>query len=34
VLDEDFLKLKTAYQNAKKPINNAIKEQENKNYKT
>jgi hypothetical protein len=33
VLDEDFLNLKTAYQNAKKPINNAIKEQENKNYK-
>jgi hypothetical protein len=33
VLDEDFSKLKTAYQNARKPINNAIKEQENKNYK-
>jgi len=33
VLDEDFSKLKTAYQNARKPINNAIKDQENKNYK-
>jgi hypothetical protein len=33
VLDEDFLKLKTAYQEARKPINNAIKEQENRNYK-
>ena len=33
VLDGDFSKLKTAYQNARKPINNAIKEQENKNYK-
>jgi len=32
-LDEDFSKLKTAYQNARKPINNAIKDQENKNYK-
>ena len=33
VLDEDFSKLKTAYQDARKPINNAIKDQENKNYK-
>jgi hypothetical protein len=33
VLDEDFSKLKTAYQEARKPINNAIKEQETKNYK-
>ena len=33
VLDGDFSKLKTAYQSARKPINNAIKEQENKNYK-
>jgi len=34
VLDGDFSKLKTAYQSARKPINNAIKEQENKNYKS
>ena len=33
VLDEDFSKLKTAYQDARKPINNAIKDQENKNHK-
>jgi hypothetical protein len=33
VLDEDFSKLKAAYQDARKPINNAIKDQENKNYK-
>jgi hypothetical protein len=33
VLDEDFLKLKSAYQNARKPINEAIKQQENKNLK-
>ena len=33
VLDEDFSKLKAAYQEARKPINNAIKEQETKNYK-
>ena len=33
VLDEDFTKLKAAYQEARKPINNAIKEQETKNYK-
>ena len=33
VLDEDFSKLKTAYQDARKPINNEIKKQENKNYK-
>jgi hypothetical protein len=33
VLDEDFLKLKSAYQNARNPINEAIKQQENKNLK-
>jgi hypothetical protein len=33
VLDEDFLELKTAYRQAKKPINEAIQNQENKNYK-
>ncbi|MDA7600543.1 DUF349 domain-containing protein [Gammaproteobacteria bacterium] len=33
VLDEDFSKLKAAYQEARKPINNAIKDQEIKNYK-
>ena len=33
VLDEDFTKLKTAYQQARKPINEAIRDQENKNYK-
>ena len=33
VLDEDFSKLKAAYQDAKKPINDAIKKQEMRNYK-
>ena len=33
VLDEDFIKLKASYQSARKPINDAIKKQENKNYK-
>jgi hypothetical protein len=33
VLDEDFKKLKLAYQNARKPINDEIHSQENKNYK-
>ena len=33
VLDEDFAKLKTAYQQARKPINDAIRDQETKNYK-
>ncbi len=33
VLDEDFSKLKSAYQEARKPINNAIREQETKNFK-
>jgi hypothetical protein len=33
VLDEDFSTLKAAYQEARKPINNAIKQQETKNYK-
>jgi len=33
VMDEDFIKLKTAYQNARKPINDQIREQENKNLK-
>ena len=33
VLDEDFSKLKIAYQEARKPINDAIKKQEIKNYK-
>jgi hypothetical protein len=32
-MDEDFIKLKTAYQNARKPINDQIREQENKNLK-
>ena len=33
VMDEDFIKLKSAYQNARKPINNQIREQETKNLK-
>jgi len=33
VLDEDFAKLKSEFQIARKPINDAIKDQENKNYK-
>mgnify|MGYP003850169963 CR=1 FL=1 len=33
VLDEDFTKLKAAYQHARKPINDAIRDQESKNYK-
>ena len=33
VLDENFLELKTAYQQARKPINEEIQNQENKNYK-
>jgi len=33
VLDEDFLELKVAYQQARKPINEAIRDQETKNYK-
>ena len=33
VLDEDFAKLKIAYQKARKPINDAIKKQETKNHK-
>ena len=33
VLDEDFAKLKAAYQKARKPINDAIKKQETKNHK-
>ena len=32
VLDEDFSKLKSKFQIARKPINEAIKDQENKNY--
>jgi len=34
VLDEDFTNLKIAYQEAKKPINEAIRDQEKKNYKS
>ena len=33
VLDDDFIKLKTAYQDARKPINDQIRAQENKNLK-
>ena len=33
VLDDDFIKLKTAYQDARKPINDKIRAQENKNLK-
>ena len=33
VLDDDFIKLKTAYQDARKPINDEIRAQENKNLK-
>ena len=33
VMDEDFIKLKTDYQNARKPINDQIREQETKNLK-
>jgi hypothetical protein len=33
VMDEDFIKLKSAYQNARKPINDQIREQETKNLK-
>ena len=33
VLDEDFNDLKLAYQNARKPISDEIRSQENKNYK-
>ena len=33
VLDEDFSKLKSAFNLSRKPINDAIKDQENKNYK-
>jgi hypothetical protein len=32
-MDEDFIKLKSAYQNARKPINDQIREQETKNLK-
>jgi hypothetical protein len=32
-MDEDFIKLKAAYQNARKPINDQIREQETKNLK-
>ena len=31
--NEDFIKLKSAYQNARKPINDQIREQETKNLK-
>ena len=34
VLDDDFKRLKEAYHQARKPINDAIKDQENRNYKT
>ena len=33
VLDEDLSKLKSAFHHSRKPINDAIKDQENKNYK-
>ena len=33
VLDDDFVKLKSAYQIARKPINDEIRSQETKNYK-
>ena len=33
VMDDDFIKLKSAYQNARKPINDQIREQETKNLK-
>ena len=33
VMDEDFIKLKSAYQNARKPINDQIREQETNNLK-
>ena len=33
VLDDDFKKLKEAYHQARKPINDAIRNEENKNYK-
>ena len=32
-MDDDFIKLKSAYQNARKPINDQIREQETKNLK-
>ena len=34
VLDDDFKRLKEDYHQARKPINDAIKDQENRNYKT